>query len=156
MNPVINVAARHMAAITIIGLSPHSCMMPVAIASAMPVFSMAVPMTTLQANIIRIFHSMAFIAWRGVQHLNTSIAMAASMALCSKGMISKLDRIIMPSIIRQETMVLEPMSDTMPAPSKNCRPCMSLEAFASEGYSSNSESPICRRMSRGLWSMRIP
>ena len=119
INSVMNVPTKQMATITTMGLVPQTSRMPNASRSAMPVFWMAIPKTTLPANTISISQLMAFIAWSTLQQRKISMAMAARKAHCRSGITLRADSTTMAIMIVVDTNVFFPMLGTW-ALSKNC------------------------------------
>ena len=119
INSVINVPTKQMAVITTIGLVPHTSRIPMARRSAIPVFWIASPSTTLPANTINMSQLIARMAWSGVQQCSIIMAAAAIKAQCSSGIIPKADTVTIAIIISADISVLLP---TLITSSPTCKP----------------------------------
>ena len=146
-----------MAVMTIKGLVPHTSRMPKASRSAMPVFWIASPRTTLAAKTMRIPQLMESIAWLGVQQRNRSMAPAAMKAHCNKGMTLSAERTTIVIMIAVDINVLEPMLGTcVESKNCNCDESCSVLIFKRGGHSKSSVSPACNTTWWGESLMRLP
>ena len=95
-----------MAVMTMNGLVPQTSRMPNANRSAIPVFWIASPRTTLPAKTINISQLMARIACSMLQQRSTSMAAAAMKAHCISGMMPSAEITTIAIIMIAEMSVL--------------------------------------------------
>ena len=156
MNSVMKVPTRQMVVITMMGLVPQTSRMPNARRSAMPVFCMARPRTTLPAKTMRMSQLMARMACSALQQRQMSMAAAAKKAHWSRGMMPRAETATMAIMMAEEMMVPLPMLGTS-VESKNWR------SFENSSVCSlllpickSNVSPASRMTSRGELLMRLP
>ena len=151
-------ASRHITAMTTYGLEPQKSSTLLATTWAMPVLVIAMEKTTVAPRTSSSSHSMYLMTRSMRQHLVTNMAPAASMVVAMSGNMWNDEMKNISTRMTAAVMVRLPICGTN-CESKNCRLRRLMRSSWSSlfgGHSNSSESPACRRISRGCPSTRFP